>query len=89
MNKTWFRDARYGMLMQYGLYSLLERGEWVMNREEIPVDEYAKLVGRFTAEKPGFPTPIGKSFANDYLFVLRLENENIVEVWAHGAMALT
>ena len=50
MTDTWFRDARYGMLMQYGLYSLLGRGEWVMNREEIPVDEYARLADRFTAE---------------------------------------
>lgn len=50
MIKKWFEEARYGMLMQYGLYSLLERGEWVMNREEIPVDEYAKLADRFTAE---------------------------------------
>ena len=47
-----------------------------------------KASGRFTAEKPGFPTPIGKSFANDYLFVLRLEAQKIVEVWAHGTMAI-
>ncbi len=50
MNNEWFGDARYGLFMHYGLYSLLGRGEWVMNREEIPVDEYAKLADRFTAE---------------------------------------
>ena len=48
-----------------------------------------KASGRFTGEKPGFPTPIGKSFATDYLFLLRVENQKIVEVWAHGTMALT
>lgn len=61
----WFENARYGMLFQYGLYSLLERGEWVMNREEIPVAEYAKLVNRFRAEKCDFNTLIGKA-KNDW-----------------------
>jgi alpha-L-fucosidase len=50
-NKTWFINARYGLFIHYGLYSLLGRGEWAMNREQIPVDEYAKLAQRFTAEK--------------------------------------
>jgi alpha-L-fucosidase len=47
----WFQNARYGLFMHYGLYSLLGRGEWVMNREQIPVAEYKKLAQRFTAEK--------------------------------------
>jgi alpha-L-fucosidase len=46
----WFRDARYGLIIHYGLYSLLGRGEWVMNREQIPAVEYARLADRFTAE---------------------------------------
>jgi alpha-L-fucosidase len=46
----WFRNARYGLFIHYGLYSLLERGEWVMNREEIPVEEYSQLTDKFTAE---------------------------------------
>jgi len=46
----WFKDAKYGLFMHYGLYALLERGEWVMLRERIPVAEYAKLKDRFTAE---------------------------------------
>jgi len=46
----WFREARYGLFLHYGLYSLLGRHEWVQQREKIPVAEYAKLAGRFTAE---------------------------------------
>ncbi len=46
---SWFRNARFGLFMHYGLYSLLERGEWVMFREQIPVEEYEKLKNRFTA----------------------------------------
>ena len=48
-NLTWFKDANYGLFMHYGLYSLLEKGEWVQLRDTIPVSEYAKLMDRFTA----------------------------------------
>ena len=46
----WFRDAKFGLFMHYGLYSLLERGEWVQLNEKIHVAEYAKLKDKFTAE---------------------------------------
>jgi alpha-L-fucosidase len=50
MMLDWFVNARYGMFVHYGLYSLVGRGEWLMNREEIPPEEYAKLADRFTAD---------------------------------------
>lgn len=46
----WFKEARFGLFLHYGLYSLLGRHEWVQLREKIPVAEYAKLKDRFTAE---------------------------------------
>jgi len=49
----WFRDARYGMFIHWGLYSQLGRHEWVMNRERIPVEDYEKLADTW---KPG-PAP--------------------------------
>ncbi|MHB9133968.1 MAG: alpha-L-fucosidase [Armatimonadota bacterium] len=39
----WFRDARFGMFIHWGLYAQLGRGEWVMNRERIPIAEYEPL----------------------------------------------
>ncbi|GAF05962.1 alpha-L-fucosidase [Saccharicrinis fermentans] len=47
----WFRNARYGMFIHYGLYSLLGRGEWVQLADKIHVNEYAKLADRFKADK--------------------------------------
>lgn len=38
-----WKDLRYGMFIHWGLYSLLERGEWVMWSEAIDKDEYRKL----------------------------------------------
>jgi len=39
----WWRDARFGMFVHWGLYAQLGRHEWVMNRERIPIKEYEKL----------------------------------------------
>ena len=44
----WFRNARFGMFIHWGLYSLLGKGEWVMNREQIPAAEYELLADKFT-----------------------------------------
>ena len=47
----WFRDAKFGLFLHYGLYSLLGRHEWVMYKEKIHVAEYAKLADDFKADK--------------------------------------
>jgi alpha-L-fucosidase len=39
----WWREARFGMFVHWGLYSQPGRHEWIMNRERIPVQEYEKL----------------------------------------------
>ena len=33
----WFKDARYGLFLHYGLYSLMGQHEWVQYRQRIPV----------------------------------------------------
>jgi len=48
---TWFKEARFGLFMHYGLYSILGRGEWVMFREAIPLAEYEKLKDQFRPDK--------------------------------------
>ena len=42
-----WREARFGLFIHWGLYSILGRGEWVQWNEQIPVDEYAKLAAQF------------------------------------------
>ena len=48
---AWFKEARFGLFMHYGLYSLLGRGEWVLQKEAIPLAEYEQLQAQFTAER--------------------------------------
>jgi alpha-L-fucosidase len=47
----WFREAKFGLFLHYGLYSLEGRHEWLQLREKIPVATYAKLKHRFIADK--------------------------------------
>ena len=44
---AWFSQARLGLFMHYGLYSLLGRGEQVLYREHLPHSEYRALTTRF------------------------------------------
>ncbi len=43
----WFREAKFGMFIHWGVYSVLGRGEWVMYHEKIPIPEYEKLYVQF------------------------------------------
>jgi alpha-L-fucosidase len=44
----WWHEARFGMFIHWGLYSVLGRHEWVMENEGIPVKEYEQLATKFT-----------------------------------------
>lgn len=46
----WFRDARFGMFIHWGLYAIPARGEWVRSTERIPAQEYDRFFGEFTAQ---------------------------------------
>jgi alpha-L-fucosidase len=58
---AWFRDAKYGLFIHWGLYAIpagewqrrrsLGLGEWIMNRSAIPVREYERLASQFNPVK--------------------------------------
>src|SRR5450755_3151013 len=43
----WWHEAKFGMFIHWGLYSVLGRHEWAMEEEGIPVAEYQLLAKRF------------------------------------------
>ena len=45
--RAWFEDAKFGLFIHWGVYSVLGDGEWVMNNQNIPVDAYEKLPSFF------------------------------------------
>src|SRR5438128_2747598 len=46
----WWHEARFGMFIHFGLYSVYGRHEWVMENEGIPVAEYELAAKRFNPE---------------------------------------
>jgi alpha-L-fucosidase len=57
----WFREAKFGLFIHWGLYAIPAGtwkgqqipgiGEWIMNRAKIPVKEYEKLAAEFNPVK--------------------------------------
>lgn len=47
VHAPWFAEARFGMFVHWGLYSLAARHEWVMNRERITDDDYRVYFDHF------------------------------------------
>ena len=60
-NLSWWREARFGMFIHWGLYAVPAGewkgqpipgiGEWIMNRAKIPVKEYERLADSFNPVK--------------------------------------
>ncbi len=48
---AWWREAKFGLFLHWGVYSIPGRGEWVQWNEQIPVSEYAKLSDQFSPDK--------------------------------------
>ena len=47
----WWREARFGIFVHFGLYAQMGRNEWVQTCENIPVSEYEKLAKTFAPKE--------------------------------------
>lgn len=46
--REWFADARFGLFIHWGIYSVLGRGEWVMHNEKMTIEAYEPLAAQFS-----------------------------------------
>ncbi len=44
---AWYKQARFGMFIHWGLYAIPARGEWVRSVEEMPEEEYLPFFDEF------------------------------------------
>ena len=44
---AWYKEARFGMFIHWGLYAIPARGEWVRSVEEMPEEEYRPFFEEF------------------------------------------
>jgi alpha-L-fucosidase len=47
----WFEEARFGLFVHFGIYSVLCNGEWVMQNQRIATSDYLKLQTVFNPDK--------------------------------------
>ncbi len=42
-SRKWFKNAKFGLFIHWGVYSILGDGEWVMEQQKISIKDYEKL----------------------------------------------
>jgi len=47
----WFQEARFGMFIHWGLYSIPAAGEWIMTNRQMTVEEYKPYFAEFNPTK--------------------------------------
>ncbi len=44
---AWFRDARFGMFIHWGLYAIPAKGEWIRNQQKVSLEAYQTYFDEF------------------------------------------
>ena len=75
--REWFRDAKFGLFIHWGVYSQMAGGgdmgiaEWIMQRKEIPIQSYEML--------PSFFNPIAFN-ADDWVKTVKQAGMNYITI---------
>ena len=50
--RQWFQDSKFGLFIHWGAYSVLEKGEWVLENEKISLEDYeSRATSKFNPTK--------------------------------------
>jgi alpha-L-fucosidase len=81
----WFSEARFGMFIHWGIYSIPARGEWVRSREEMPHEDYLRYFHEFSAREydPGKWARLAKKAGMKYA-VLTAKHHDGFCLWDTG-----
>lgn len=69
--REWFQDAKFGLFIHWGVYSVLGDGEWVMNNQQIAIRNYEKLPSFFNPVEfnPGEWVQLAKAAGMKYIAI--------------------
>ena len=48
---AWWREARFGMFIHWGIYAVPADGEWYLHQHKVPLDQYEKYATQFNPVK--------------------------------------
>src|SRR5881397_3203427 len=69
--REWFRDAKFGLFIHWGVYSVLGDGEWVMETHKMRVSDYERLPSQFNPQNfdPTAWVALAKSAGMKYITI--------------------
>ncbi len=76
-NREWFHEAKFGMFIHWGVYSVMGGGgdygiaEWIMNQKQIPIQAYERLADFFNPVEfdPAAWVSIAKEAGMNYITI--------------------
>jgi alpha-L-fucosidase len=73
----WWHAAKFGMFIHFGVYSTIERHEWVMENEAIPIGEYTSHAATFrpAAQSPRAWARLAKQAGMKYMVMTTKHHE--------------
>ena len=81
--REWFQNAKFGMFIHWGVYSVLGKGEWVMNNDNMSITEYSKVPPRFnpTGYDPAAWVALAKKTGQRYITITSKHHDGF-GMWA-------
>jgi Alpha-L-fucosidase len=81
--REWFQDAKFGLFIHWGVYSVRGQGEWVMNKEKISIADYEPLAAQFnpTAFDPDEWVRMAKDAGMRYITITSKHHDGFA-MWA-------
>src|SRR6266487_2918664 len=83
--REWFQDAKFGMFIHWGVYSVLGDGEWVMETRPIRGADYAKLPAFFNPIKfdPAAWVALAKAAGMKYITITSKHHDGFAMFDSH------
>lgn len=81
--REWFQQARFGLFIHWGVYSVLGKGEWVMNNDKMTIEQYSKLPPQFNPVKydPAAWVALAKAAGQRYITITSKHHDGFA-MWA-------
>src|SRR6266576_7112893 len=83
--RTWFQDAKFGMFIHWGVYSVLGDGEWIMETRPINRTDYAKVPAFFNPIKfdPAAWVALAKAAGMKYITITSKHHDGFAMFDSH------
>jgi len=82
--REWFRDSKFGLFIHWGPYSVLENGEWVLEKAKLSLEEYEReAVSQFnpTQFDPASWVALAKAAGMKYITITSRHHDGYA-MWA-------